>query len=166
MVDLPSRDTLAALTRAIETVTPCVIAGLARQLDAGRVETLYSCRFGVGSFVSPAEHVPEALRLTSPRTEQSDIGSPTTSAIAWHLDFAGAARVVSVPLPQLEPRTRLWWGLADARPLTAGEIGTFDSLAYPIGISTSLAPRALWRCRCRSSSRGRVCGGGSPTPGR
>jgi transcriptional regulator with GAF, ATPase, and Fis domain len=129
MVELPSRDTFTAFAQAVDAITPSVIVGLARPIDATRVETLYSYRLGSGSFVSPSDTVPAALHATGHSIEQTEVHSSNTSAVAWLIAFAGAARVVSVPLPQLEPALRLWWGLVDARALTSDEIARVAILA-------------------------------------
>src|SRR5262245_47023968 len=62
MPDIPSRETLTALTHAVEAVRPSAIIGFSRHLEDGQIEMLYAYRFGIGAFVAPIAEVPEALR--------------------------------------------------------------------------------------------------------
>jgi len=129
MLELPSRDALANLTRATNAVTPTVIVGLARPLDRERMQLLYSYDFGFGSYISPIDDVAEALRPAtqwSGRTVAIDSGSP--SPIEWRAAFAGARQLLSVPISNHDPSTRLWIGIAGTDAPTPDQVQGLEAL--------------------------------------
>ena len=99
MSELPPPDTFAALARAIDAVTPSVIFGLTRLRGDSLVETLYRSPLGLGGFLSPVDQVPAPFRPGAAGVDQADVTSPGGGAMEWHLDFAGARRVISVRIP-------------------------------------------------------------------
>ncbi len=124
---LPARDVFGEIAAAVDSIRTCAILGLARRIDATLSETIYSYRFGVGGFVSPIDRVPVPLRSTSDRVENAPCFAGA-GAVEWHLDFAGAKHLVSVPLEKHEPATRLWFGFVDPAAPTADERHALESL--------------------------------------
>src|SRR5262245_43206659 len=114
MLEVPSRDALAALTQSINAIAPAATLGLSRSLADGRVEILYADAYGIGAFEVPIDDVPDALRPAAAGVAHADApASDAHNAIAWHLAFAGARQIVSVPMPG-HASTRLWIGIAEA----------------------------------------------------
>ena len=102
MLELPAREALTGLTRAIDVVIPTAIVGLVRPLDHQRVQLLYWYAFGFGSYVIPTEEIPEALRQgTRERGPSTLIDSRVQSPIEWRSAFcrSGSTRVGANPAP-------------------------------------------------------------------
>src|SRR5262245_31320887 len=129
MLEVPSRDALAALTQAINAIAPSATLGLSRSLADGHVEVLYSDAHGIGAFEMPIAAVPGPLRPTAGSGAHADApAADAGNAVAWYLAFAAAQQIVSVPIPGHES-TRLWIGLADPRRPGADEIRGLESVA-------------------------------------
>src|SRR5262245_45800863 len=130
MLELPARDALRGLTRAIDAVIPTAIVGLVRPLDRESVQLLYWYEFGFGSYVIPTAEIPEALR---PATSESGtsivIDSKVQSPIEWRSAFAGASQLVSVSVPHGDAETRLWVGLAGSDRPTQDQIRGLEGVA-------------------------------------
>ena len=115
MLELPLRDALSALGHAIDDVMPTTIVGLARAIDDTRVQLLFWHAHGLGSYILPIEDVPEILRPAA-----HGIGAPiavdarSERAIEWRVALAGARQIASVPIPNLDPISRLWCGFAES----------------------------------------------------
>ena len=112
MLELPSREVLTAVTRSIDSIVPTTIVGLARAIDEALVQMLFWHAWGLGSYIVPIATVPGAWRpATEGVASVSAVHANPESPIEWRAAFAGAARVLSVPVPHLAPVTRLWIGL-------------------------------------------------------
>ena len=121
---------------------PAVILGFAHQIDQTRVQILYSYRFGIGAYIAPVDQVPEALRpATAGFGSMDGVSADSTNAIEWHVAFAGARQLLSVPMRGRTPPTRLWIGLAMTGQVGDAEIRALEDVAAQA--STMLgAPRS------------------------
>jgi len=123
MLELPSREVLTAVTRSIDSIVPTTIVGLARAIDEARVQMLFWHAWGLGSYIVPIATVPGAWRpATEGVASVSAVHANPESPIEWRAAFAGAARVLSVPVPHLAPVTRLWIGLGESISPTPEQI--------------------------------------------
>jgi hypothetical protein len=123
MLELPSRDALSELRRAIDAVVPTRIVGLTRPIDNARVQMLFWHAYGTGSYNLSIDDVPEVLRpATQGVGHPIAVDSTSPIAIEWRIAFAGATHVVSVPIQNLEPVARLWVGLAGNETVTSEQI--------------------------------------------
>jgi transcriptional regulator with GAF, ATPase, and Fis domain len=147
MLELPSRDALSALTRAVDAVLPTTIVGLARAIDDVRVQMLFWHAHGVGSYIVSIEDVPDVLRPMTDGVGTAAVADCIPeSAVQWRATLAGARQILSVPVPDLAPVTRLWVGLADTTPATADHIHGLTAVAahggIPLGRPLSAADQA------------------------
>jgi transcriptional regulator with GAF, ATPase, and Fis domain len=123
MLELPSRDALSELRRAIDEVVSTRIVGLARAVDGGRVQMLFWHAHGSGSYIVSDEDVPDALRpATQGVSAPIAVDSTSPRAVEWRIGFAGATQVVSVPIPNVEPLARLWAGIASNETVTTEQV--------------------------------------------
>jgi transcriptional regulator with GAF, ATPase, and Fis domain len=122
MPELPSRDALSELRQALDAVLPAPIAGLVRAIDDARVQMLFWQAHGVGSYVVAVEDVPSALQQPAGVGQAVALDTSSPSAIEWRIAFAGASQVASVAIPNTQPTSYLWVGLADGESLTPEQI--------------------------------------------
>lgn len=142
MIDTPSRDVLAAVTRAAEAIVPPAILGFARSLGDGRVWVLYSYPNSIGEYVVPARDLPDVLRPLGDVTKHADANAIKTTPlrpVEWPLPFARVSRALSIRVPDFEPATRFWAGFSNPDPLTSDELAKFEAVSL---LSTSLMKTA------------------------
>ena len=136
MREIPSRNSLAQLTDAVQTLAPAAAVGFSRRVANDRVSVFYSYPFGIGEFVLAAADMLGALVPDGVDAGIADEASlqkhRTRAAEAFLLDNC-IRRVVSVRLPDIEAPTRFWAGLTAADPLTADQLDRFESLAHDSG---------------------------------
>jgi transcriptional regulator with GAF, ATPase, and Fis domain len=145
MLDVPSRESLTALTEAVLAFVPTeafISLGLARRLDDGSVSMVYAHGNGMGEYVLPPGDAPDVLTASVDGPVQADVTELTashTGAIGWMWRGAGIKRVASVPL-NLEGRVRLWVDLSDPAPLTDGQLARLGELARSSGSDATRSP--------------------------
>jgi transcriptional regulator with GAF, ATPase, and Fis domain len=118
MLDVPSRAVLSALAEEAGDWEPRPVVGLARAAEDGSVAVLYSYSYGIGQYVLAPGDLPDAFRPGGGdirHAEARALAAPERP-IEWHLSFAGVSRVVSTPIPGLNPPARLWIGYAQPPP--------------------------------------------------
>jgi hypothetical protein len=113
MFEIPTRESLAALSDAARAIFPAAALGFAHRLDDGRVSVLYSSRLGIGRhLVSPGE-APSVLQpAASIAPDGQSITSDPQRAVDWHLSFLGVRRLISAPVPGPDASAKFWVGLA------------------------------------------------------
>jgi transcriptional regulator with GAF, ATPase, and Fis domain len=124
MFGLPTRTSLAELTRAAGAVVPVAALGFVRPIDDHRVSVVYSYPHGIGEYVLPGSEVPEPLRSSTAGLHQSDAAqlvSKPQGAMEWFLRSGGVERLVSIVTPA-DPATRLWIGTPDRSPLSEDQM--------------------------------------------
>ena len=134
MQEIPSRETLGALIAQANAVVPTAILGLARGGSGsgnGRVSVSYSWVHGIGEYLVPTDELPDALR---PDLDVRHIEAPALDAhpdrvIEWILRFVGVRRVLTMPVPRVEPATRLWMGFTSEASLTETQMRGCEALA-------------------------------------
>jgi len=132
MRDIPSRESLAALTRDANAVAAAAMVGIAREREDGRVWILCSYVHGFGAHVVRAGDAPQPFRFPAPgpRCVGADaINAAASGAIKWQLSFGGVQQLFSVPIPSLEPPTLLWVGLTSVEPLTTVQVSELTAVA-------------------------------------
>ena len=144
MLDIPSREGLAALTAAANSVVPATTLGFARPFDAERVSVLYAYPFGIGEYIVPAADVPDVLQPSGAGFRLADaaaIAANAHRALEWHLQSGEVRHVFSTSVPDTAPAARFWIGLSREEPLTADEMRGLDGLAGNTGrLLTSTLP--------------------------
>src|SRR5262245_10281994 len=132
MFEIPSRDSLDTLTEEARAIAPVTAVGFACSLPDACASVVYSYSFGVGEFRLPVAGLPDALVPSPSGFLQADgdtLESQRSRAAEAFLLDNQTRRLVSVPLPTLEPPGRLWVGLASTEPLTPDQLGRLDALA-------------------------------------
>jgi transcriptional regulator with GAF, ATPase, and Fis domain len=132
MIELPSRAALADLTARVTDVVAVATTGFARALDDARVSVLFVDSYGLREYVVGADELPESLRFTGDplqTIEHDVVVTDPPPVIEWHWRFAGAMRVVSLPVPSMSPPMRFCVGLAAPGPLTAAQRAALEDIA-------------------------------------
>jgi hypothetical protein len=107
MIDLPSREDLAALAEAVNAVAPTAAFGYAGSVDKGRLSTSYFYRHGMGQFVLAEDDMPAVLRPSGEGPQQADVSTFTTnpeSAVHRFLTDNAARRVTRGIIPSASCR--------------------------------------------------------------
>ena len=100
MLEIPPREALGALTQAIDAIVPTAMIGLTRRCEDGSVHVLYSFPFGIGGLIVAADEVPKALLPeTQGLGQHTGFSSTSECVVEWHAAFAGATRLVALPIP-------------------------------------------------------------------
>jgi transcriptional regulator with GAF, ATPase, and Fis domain len=132
MFEIPSRDTLDTLTTEAQAIAPVTAVGFSCGLPDAHASVVYSYGFGIGEFRLPVTGLPDVLVPSNGGFRQADAGTLESqrarAAEAFLLDNQ-TRRLVSMPLPDLEPPGRLWVGLGSREPLTPDQLGRLDALA-------------------------------------
>src|SRR5262245_7114883 len=132
MLDVPSRESLAALADSANAIRPTASVGFVRALDDGRASVLYSHPHGIGGYTVPAAELPAALVLRGDDLHFGDadsIRSQPERAIEWHLILSKTRGIVSAPVPPDQRLVRLWAALLEEGTPTPDESRAFERLA-------------------------------------
>jgi hypothetical protein len=111
MAEVPSRAGLAALAAEAGRIAPVALFGFVQQPDAVRASIFYCYSHGIAQCAVPARDVPDVLRPTGDDLRdagQTAIAAGLDGSVEWFLRFAGARRLVSVPIADRVPATRFW----------------------------------------------------------
>jgi transcriptional regulator with GAF, ATPase, and Fis domain len=130
MLELPSREALASLTRAAQAVAPIQSVGFVRSLDDARVAMLFSHPNGVSEHTVPRSDVPAVLRpsVEAAREEETRwIGANPEGAIEWLLTLGNVRRVASFHVPCREPAIRAWMGSSEPHSLTYEQLRRLEA---------------------------------------
>jgi transcriptional regulator with GAF, ATPase, and Fis domain len=131
MLEVPSRETLAALTGVVDAVLPATALGLVRQLSPTRVSVLYTSAYGTGECSVDISDLPDALRPGIHGTRMLDapqLENHRTRAVEWHLLFLRTRRVLSLTLAGVQPPSRLWIGTSDPASFTDDLIKRYEAV--------------------------------------
>src|SRR5689334_11333275 len=131
MREIPSRENLALLNRAINDIVPIVSFGFAQNVEDDLVSILYSARYGFGQLLLAADESPAVFRATPGGARQSAgiIDSNSVEAVKALIPPEEALRVASFHVSRYEPVTRLWIGLGDSSPLTTNQLDRLQAIA-------------------------------------
>ena len=132
MLEIPSREDLAALASRTNAVASTVALGFVRPLDDSRVAVFYSTPNGIGEYVLRHADLPDVLLPWAADARQTDakgIRSNSTGVFEWNLLSSGAERVVSVRIRDCETAARFWVALSDPGPLTEHQQAGIESIA-------------------------------------
>jgi len=113
MLQVPDRDTLAALVRAVDAVAPSVILGFARTRPDADVDLLYVDPWGIGAYVVRLDELTRAVAQGASGTIVDDVRE-TSGVLGWQVTRAGARFVTALDLPHQPEATRLWIGFRDS----------------------------------------------------
>src|SRR5262245_20381910 len=135
MFEIPTRESLTALSDAANAIVPATALGFAQRLDDGRVSVLYSSRLGIGRHLVPAGEAPAVLQPVA--DDVAPDGQPITSdpqrAVDWHLSFLGVRRLISAPIPGSTSAARFWVGLAGADAPSNDQVRALSAVAASSG---------------------------------
>jgi two-component system response regulator AtoC len=129
MLALPSREALAALTRAANAVVPVQSLGVVQSLDDARVGLLISHANGMSDHVVSRSDVPAVLRPLIGEAQQDGMGWAALNpegVVEWLLGLGGVSRVASFRVPRREPVIRVWIGTPGPEPLTHDQLHALE----------------------------------------
>ena len=132
MLDVPSRESLAALADSANAIRATAAVGFVRALDDGRASILYSHPHGIGAYTVPAAELSGALVPGGDDVHFGDadsIRSQPERAIEWHLLLANTRGIVSAPVPHDQRLVRFWAALLDEGTPTPDESRAFERVA-------------------------------------
>ncbi len=130
MLAIPSRDLLDTLIDTARSVLPTISIGVSQRVDDG-LAVLYQMPEGFGRYIMPSAEVPDVLHPHADATRQATIDTLAATrdgALEWTLQRGGVQRLLSLPVPDLEPLTCVWVGLRDAEAPDAARIQALHRL--------------------------------------
>jgi transcriptional regulator with GAF, ATPase, and Fis domain len=145
MLDIPSRELFTTLASAARAIAPTTMGvGISQAVDDG-LSVTYQMPEGFGRYIMPASDVPEVLHPHSgaPRHAVNNLtGSKPDGALEWSLQIAGVQRLVSLPIPDVEPLTCMWVGYTDPLPPTSEQLQEFERIARDASALLHIPPSA------------------------
>jgi transcriptional regulator with GAF, ATPase, and Fis domain len=133
MLELPSREALASLNRAVQAIAPVQSVGFVRSLDDARVSILVTHANGASDHILARSDVPAVMRPSVDGARQEDaswIGANPDGVVEWLLALGGVRRVTSFRVPGREPLIRAWFGLTSPDPLTADAVRALENIVH------------------------------------
>ena len=132
MLEVPSRNRLRALSESANSIMPTAAIGFVKGHDDGRASIVYSHPYGISAFRVSNSDLPAALIPQHGAVRSADaesIRSTSARPIEWHVMAMGVQAIVSAVAPRVEPCTRFWAGLSEARNPTNEESRDFERLS-------------------------------------
>jgi transcriptional regulator with GAF, ATPase, and Fis domain len=154
MLEIPSRQDLAALAEATNRVIDHRILGFVRAVDETRASVFSAYPNGIAEYIMPMAQLPDVLSPGDDGARQIDAASfygNKSDAIQWLLKLGSVQRVVSLPVPRHDSGARFWLGLQDPRALTNDQLSRLASAAHTSAdvlrttVSQNEAPERLRR---------------------
>src|ERR1700752_4244616 len=130
MLPLPSREALATLTQAAHAIVPIQSFGFVTSLDDARLSMFFVHPNGMSQHVVQRIDVPTVLRPSIEEGRQEEttwIGANPEAAVEWLLSLGNVRRLVSVPVPGIDPVIRGWFGFSSTDALTQEQIHALES---------------------------------------